>query len=330
MSNSENQTEVTNSTDVKIAAAESANSLDTVQETPNRGPLMEERPHYSVVFFVRYGFNKRPSVEDIIGFFNKYGTVHHVNSPQDRHFAFVFMDSLNTPVEHRKTRTTITNIINDMTPETRFHITVASSNRNPRSQYGQNNRRPYSRNWGNRGQYSSSNYYQNNYSDSRGYSSNYNRNGASPDNYSRGQVYNNYGKTNAWSANTNGNRGPYNNYGDNHGNYSGGRRNTTDNSSGFSSKGRVDNDSNNTGADYVYPPPGFNNSESGHTKDHYNNASKAFLGNSGYKKYDNRQNTSDKGNYNRQQNKPYSKTGTYETQYVPYTPNSGYKTTRSN
>ena len=86
-------------------------------------------PRYEVVFFVRYHSSARPSCEEITNYFNKYGTVDHVNSPENRNYAFVFMASLNTAVEHRRTRTSISQIINEMTPENRFHITVASSNR---------------------------------------------------------------------------------------------------------------------------------------------------------------------------------------------------------
>ena len=91
----------------------------------------KERPDYEVVFFARYGSNPRPPIEKITDFFNKYGVVHHVNCPEGRNYAFVFMSSLNTTAEHRRTRTTISQIIKDMTPETRFHLTVASSNRTP-------------------------------------------------------------------------------------------------------------------------------------------------------------------------------------------------------
>jgi hypothetical protein len=50
------------------------------------------------------------------------------------------MTSLNTTSEYRRTRITIENIINDMTPENRFHITVASSNHGTttRGKFGSN------------------------------------------------------------------------------------------------------------------------------------------------------------------------------------------------
>ena len=102
--------------------------IQTIEAT---GETVKERPHYEVVFFVRYGVNPRPSLEELTNLFNRYGEVHHINCPQDKNFAFVFMSKLSTDVEHRRTRVTISQIIKDMTPETRFHITVASSNRNP-------------------------------------------------------------------------------------------------------------------------------------------------------------------------------------------------------
>ena len=89
----------------------------------------KEKSNYEVVFFARYHTNPRPSNEAIVNFFSNYGVVDHVNSPEGRNYAFVFMTSLNTTADHRRTRSTISQIIRDMTPENRFHITVASSNR---------------------------------------------------------------------------------------------------------------------------------------------------------------------------------------------------------
>jgi len=105
---------------------------DPVEEVcdDNVIPVAEnERPTYEVVFFVRYNKNARPSLEEITTFFNLYGCVHHINCPEGRNYAFIFMTSLNTTAEHRRTRTIIGQIISDMSPESRFHITVASSNR---------------------------------------------------------------------------------------------------------------------------------------------------------------------------------------------------------
>ncbi|AVL94919.1 hypothetical protein ma533 [Moumouvirus australiensis] len=97
-----------------------------------------ERPNYEVVFFARYNKDKRPPSEDITNFFNKYGVVHHVKCPEARNCAFIFMTSLNTTAEHRRTRTTISQIIHDMTPENQFHITVADGRR-PRLYQNNNN-----------------------------------------------------------------------------------------------------------------------------------------------------------------------------------------------
>lgn len=91
--------------------------------------IHKERVNYEVVFFIKYTTINRPSTEEITNFFNNYGRVHHVKCPNNRNYAFVFMQSLNTPAEHRRTRWTISKIIENMTPENKFYITVASSNR---------------------------------------------------------------------------------------------------------------------------------------------------------------------------------------------------------
>ncbi|MEM3062483.1 MAG: hypothetical protein QW303_02910 [Nitrososphaerota archaeon] len=103
------------------------------EEVQNAGEESREynnnfRNVYEVVFFVRYQ-TERPSAEDVAKYFSKYGEVHHVNCPEGRNFAFIFMTSLNTTAERRRTRTTISQIIEDMTPENRFYITVASLRR---------------------------------------------------------------------------------------------------------------------------------------------------------------------------------------------------------
>jgi hypothetical protein len=98
---------------------------------------LEEKTRYEVVFFIRYYPSCRPSMEEIMDYFNYYGKVHHVTCPNGKDYAFVFMSSLYTNVEHRRTRTTISQIINEMPTERekRFHITVASSfRRNHRNQ----------------------------------------------------------------------------------------------------------------------------------------------------------------------------------------------------
>jgi len=148
MLNIENQNETTDRTNAvlenipKTINTESAQIVHDLAE--ENLPVQREKVNYEVVFFIRYNYAPRPSVDEITNLFNKYGVVHHVNCPENKNFAFVFMSSLSTMVEHRRTRTTIRQIIDDMTPETHFHITVASSNRGPqqwrpRSNYYQNN-----------------------------------------------------------------------------------------------------------------------------------------------------------------------------------------------
>lgn len=126
MSTEQNTNEVTDRTN---DIPENVVACDQVKIVVNDPivPATSTRNNYEVVFFARYKINPRPSAEDVTSFFNKYGVVHHVNCPEGRNFAFIFMTSLSTPVEHRRTRTTISQIIHEMTPETRFHITVASS-----------------------------------------------------------------------------------------------------------------------------------------------------------------------------------------------------------
>ena len=125
--------------------------LDNIQESNpdmiqivNDDPVdnvSKDRARYEVVFFARYHVNPRPTMEQITDFFSKYGDVDHVNCPHDKNFAFIFMSKLFTDMEYHRTRTTISNIIKDMTPETRFHIGVASSNRyNKNSQPRYNNK----------------------------------------------------------------------------------------------------------------------------------------------------------------------------------------------
>ena len=92
---------------------------------------LNQRNRYEVVFYVRYD-NGRPSAEDISNFFSTYGVVDHVVCPQNRNCAFVHMIYLATTVERRRTRTTISQIINDVAklpPGNHFHISVARSRR---------------------------------------------------------------------------------------------------------------------------------------------------------------------------------------------------------
>ncbi|AYV85079.1 MAG: putative low complexity protein [Satyrvirus sp.] len=120
MSNTPNTNEVTDRTN---DSSECVNENGSLQETK------QEKENFEVVFFIRYNTNPRPSEEEITKFFNNYGAVHHVKCPENKNYAYVFMSSLSTSAEHRRTRTSIGEIIKDMTPENKFHITVARSNR---------------------------------------------------------------------------------------------------------------------------------------------------------------------------------------------------------
>lgn len=137
MSEVENQTQSTDSYEVPEQVLDEIDTNPQLVEQneqfaeSGQNAQPRERPNYEVVFFIRYGVNPRPSSEELTTYFSNYGDVDHINCPQDKNFAFVFMARLNTATEYRRTRTTIGQIIRDMTPETRFHITVASSNRTP-------------------------------------------------------------------------------------------------------------------------------------------------------------------------------------------------------
>lgn len=109
---------------------------------------------YEVVFFARYNYGLRPSNDEIHNFFSKYGEIDHINCPENRSFAFIFMNKLSTDAEQRRTRNTIQQIIRDMTPETRFHITVASSRPRFPQNYQPNNRRYNNRPYNGTGGYS--------------------------------------------------------------------------------------------------------------------------------------------------------------------------------
>uniref|UniRef100_A0A6C0LST9 RRM domain-containing protein n=1 Tax=viral metagenome TaxID=1070528 RepID=A0A6C0LST9_9ZZZZ len=137
----------------RISQNEGEDNLDTEELFENEKTFLiqeldgekkiQTQVNYEVVFFARYYDTKnlRPSKEDIESFFNKYGVVHHVNCPEGKNFAFIFMTSLNTEVIYRRTRTTISQIIHDMTDDNKFHLTVASSNRSKyNSHYATNNR----------------------------------------------------------------------------------------------------------------------------------------------------------------------------------------------
>ena len=139
-------------------------------DVPSQFEEQREKVNYEVVFFARYHTSLRPPAEDVTAYFNQYGTVHHVNCPKDSNYAFVFMSSLNTTAERRRTRTTISKIIQDMTPENKFHITVASSNRGA---YDQDYNRPRQQQYG---QYNNRNYGSYPGNDNRGYGKGYDYN----------------------------------------------------------------------------------------------------------------------------------------------------------
>ncbi len=224
---------------------ESVEVEDQVFEEEQTPAPQQEKVSYEVVFFARYNSElyPRPSEKDIVSFFNEYGVVHHVRCPENNNFAFVFMTSLNTPEEHKRTRSTIYKIIQDMTPETKFRVTVASSNRprypqnqgnnnrfngNQNDQYGNQQRRPFykKQNYDNAPR---QNYPRNNQSNNyNNQSDNYDNQSNNYDNqYSNGYVghYNN-------DANNNGYRKQYNN--NYAGNYNRGRNQGYDNPHNYS------------------------------------------------------------------------------------------------
>lgn len=85
------------------------------------------KPEYEVVFYVKYNTRNqnKPSEAEITSYFNNYGKVHHVIWNEYRNYVFVFMESLNTQAEFQRTKSTISKIIEDMTPENKFYVTVA-------------------------------------------------------------------------------------------------------------------------------------------------------------------------------------------------------------
>jgi len=108
---------------------ESRSETRTVNEEENENN--NERIKYEVVLYAAYNNESypRPSEEDIEKFFNKYGKVDHIVCPEDKNCAFIFMESLNTDAEFKRTRTVINEIIKNMTTEENFYITVARSKR---------------------------------------------------------------------------------------------------------------------------------------------------------------------------------------------------------
>ena len=96
-------------------------------------PSIIEEPRerkYELVLFAKYGFKdiqKRPSEEDIIAFFNNYGVVSHVSCPENKQFAIVYMTSIKTSAVHQKAFAVIGDIVNSMTEENKFHISIANA-----------------------------------------------------------------------------------------------------------------------------------------------------------------------------------------------------------
>ena len=216
---------------IVIVNNDSVDSLNNNIEIVNNDKTNDNHP-YEVVLFIRYKVNLRPSIEYITNFFNKYGLVHHVNTPVNKNFAFVFMTNLNTDVEHRRTRTIIDTIIRDMllmSIETRFYITVANSN-SSNNDSDSNNSYPNNRNL-----YRNNNSYQNNnnsYRNNNSYGNN--RNSYPNNNNSYRNNNNSYGNRNSYD-----NRNPY----DNRNSYSN-NRNSYDNRNSYSNNNNDDNQHN--------------------------------------------------------------------------------------
>nr|WBF70658.1 hypothetical protein [Megavirus caiporensis] len=139
-------TQSTNDTTTTIESVENSKVEETqthevpqvLQSSNTVSEQSTEKPKYEVVFFARYNKGQRPSVDVITTHFSNYGVVHHVKCPDSRNCAFIFMTSLSTTAENRRTRTTIRQIIHDMTRENQFHISVADGRR-PRVVIEQNN-----------------------------------------------------------------------------------------------------------------------------------------------------------------------------------------------
>jgi hypothetical protein len=102
-------------------------------------PIDEE--NNEIIFFVRYDYlvrkaagyagelcstkhyNPRPSSGEIFDLFNCYGQVHHVDYPDYKNYAFVFISN----IDYRQTLSIISQIKRNMTPNNRFHINFAGS-----------------------------------------------------------------------------------------------------------------------------------------------------------------------------------------------------------
>jgi hypothetical protein len=118
---------------------ECSTSSQTISPDTNLTATAPVERKYAVVFFAKYYAqeNPRPSEDSIQGFFNMYGQVDHVECPAGKNFAFIYMNSLSTQAEKSKTKNTMSAIIQSMTPETRFHLGVASMRYQNNGQSGQ-------------------------------------------------------------------------------------------------------------------------------------------------------------------------------------------------
>lgn len=115
------------------AQIDTSNQLTQVSAPEQQGP---KKNQYEVVFFARY--NNRdsryvPTVDDVKNFFSKFGTVDRVDYKNDKNIAYVYMTKLATTQTFLRTRSTITNMIAEMTPETKFYVSVARSSKSHRS-----------------------------------------------------------------------------------------------------------------------------------------------------------------------------------------------------
>lgn len=127
------------STEVVVNTTDVANTTDVVENTnvsvQQSSQSIRKNP-YEVVFFAKY--NNRdskyiPSIETITDFFAKYGTIDHLDYNQEKHIAYIYMTRLSTTQTFLRTRSTLTQMIAEMTPATKFYVSVARANRPNRS-----------------------------------------------------------------------------------------------------------------------------------------------------------------------------------------------------
>lgn len=102
--------------------------LTQTELTQKEGWKTQGKKKYEVNFYVRYPVT-RPSTEELTNLFNLYGEVDHIVCPVDKNYAFVYMRSLNTVSEVKRTQATIGKIIYEMPSNDRFYISVANSNK---------------------------------------------------------------------------------------------------------------------------------------------------------------------------------------------------------